>query len=202
MRNLSFNELDFIEKILIYEENVELNLTRILILLNTFSQSESEEVFRGLTKLVKLDFLLRYPLNLERAININRKRKIDCYIKEYEKYNVESKMIRYLYGPWDPKYRNYLNLLIAKRLISIKKIGKTYIINLTDEGLRVSNTLLKYPALEDYKNRSLLLYNKFKDYNSTKIKNYIYKIFPEITSLDLGDEIQYEHKTEDPYTTL
>lgn len=199
---MSFNELDFIEKILIYEENVELNLTRILILLNTFSQSESEEVFRGLTKLVKLDFLLRYPLNLERAININRKRKIDCYIKEYEKYNVESKMIRYLYGPWDPKYRNYLNLLIAKRLISIKKIGKTYIINLTDEGLRVSNTLLKYPALEDYKNRSLLLYNKFKDYNSTKIKNYIYKIFPEITSLDLGVEIQYEHKTEDPYTTL
>ncbi|MHA1410003.1 MAG: hypothetical protein ACTSQY_06825 [Candidatus Odinarchaeia archaeon] len=199
---MKFSDLDFIEKILIYEENIEINLTRILILLNIFSQSDSQEVFRGLTKLVKLDFLLRYPLNLERAVNHDRKRKIDCHIKEHEKYNVETKMIRYLYGPWDPKYRNYLNILIAKNLIKIKKIRKTYVINLTENGLKISNTLLKLPELEDYKNRSMILYNKFKDYNSTKIKNYIYKIFPEITTLDIGDEIQYEHKTEDPYITL
>lgn len=199
---MNFNELDFIEKILVYEDNVEINLTRILILLNIFSQSNSKELFRGLTKLVKLDFLLRYPINLERAVNFNRKRKIDCYIKEYEKYNVESKMIRYLYGPWDPKYRNYINILVAKKLISIKKIGKTFIINLTEKGLEVSNTLIEIPDLEDYKNRSLILYNEFKDYSSTKIKNYIYKVFPEITSLDIGDEIIYEHKIEDPYIIL
>lgn len=199
---MNFKELDFIEKILIYEENIEINLTRILILLNIFSQSDSKKLFRGLTKLVKLDFLLRYPLNLERAVNYDRKRKIDCYIKEYEKYNVESKMIRYLYGPWDPKYRNYLNTLIAKKLISIEKMGNTFVINLTQNGLRVSNMLLIMPELEDYKNRSIILYNKFKDYNSTRIKNYIYKIFPEISTLDLGDEIQYEHKIENPYIKL
>ncbi len=195
VKNLNFKELDFIEKILLLEETIELNLTRILILLNIFSKSDSKESFRGLTKLVKLDFLLRYPLNLERALNYERVRKIDIGIKEYEIYNVETKMIRFLYGPWDPKYRNYLNVLIAKDLILIKKIGKTYVINLTQKGLNVSNHLLDIPELADYKNRSLLLYNKFKNYNSNKIKNYIYEIFPEITTLKLGDEIKYEHKT-------
>ena len=76
---MSLNKFDFIEKLLILEDKIELNLTRILILLNIFSESESNESFRGLTKLVKLDFLLRYPLHLERALNYERVRKIDCF---------------------------------------------------------------------------------------------------------------------------
>ena len=202
VKNLSFDEFDLIERILILEDNIELHLTRILILLNIFSKGDSKELIRGLTKLVKLDFLLRYPLNLEKALNYDRIRKVDIGMKEYEIYNVENKMIRFLYGPWDPKYRDYLNVLIAKKFIIINKIGNTYIINLTPRGIDISNELLNLHELEDYKNRSILLYNKFKHYNSTKIKNFIYKVFPEITTLELGDEIEYVYKIENTHTTL
>jgi len=102
-------------------------------------------------------------------------------------------MIRYLYGPWDPKYRNYLNVLIARDLIRVNKIEGTYIINLTTKGCEISNELLTVKELEDYKFRSELLLKKFKKFSSTQIKNYIYKIFPEITTMKLGDVITYEY---------
>lgn len=186
---MSYKRNDFIEKLLTSEEKIEQHLARLLILLNIFSKNSKYE-FKGLTKLVKLDFLLRYPTYLNKAINIDRKKKIDIKLIEYEKQNVESKMIKYLYGPWDPKYRNFLNILIAKNLLNIKYENKTLCIYMTDKGKEISNELLSLPEFNDQKFRSELLFKKFNAYSSTKMKNYIYETFPEIITLELGEKIE------------
>ena len=50
------------------ENSDELNMSRILFLLNASSKRGTKTV-AGITKLAKLDFLLRYPNCLERALD-------------------------------------------------------------------------------------------------------------------------------------
>jgi len=50
------------------ENNDTLHLGRLLVLLGAFSKSEEDSTIEGLTKLAKLDFLLRYPVYLEKAL--------------------------------------------------------------------------------------------------------------------------------------
>lgn len=44
------------------EENADLHIARLLILIGTFSGMKGNKTVNGLTKLAKLDFLLRYPI--------------------------------------------------------------------------------------------------------------------------------------------
>ena len=66
----------------------------------------------GLTKLAKLDFLLRYPVMLERAVVAKGHSTRDVHLKDHERLSVESQMVRD--SPWDHRYRELLNILIGK----------------------------------------------------------------------------------------
>ena len=46
------------------ERNDDLHTARLLILLDVFAGQDGTQTVDGLTKLAKLDFLLRYPANL------------------------------------------------------------------------------------------------------------------------------------------
>ena len=73
---------------------------RLLLLIAAFSRRT--RVLEGRTKLAKLDFLLRYPLYFERALHIRRPQlKPSPHLHQPD---VESRMVRYRYGPWDPAY--------------------------------------------------------------------------------------------------
>lgn len=52
------------------EENDNLHLARLLVLLKAFSGRDGTKTIDGLTKLAKLDFFLRYPTYLERALGL------------------------------------------------------------------------------------------------------------------------------------
>jgi hypothetical protein len=49
------------------EGDDSLHLGRLLVLLEAFGGRRGDQPIEGLTKLAKLDFLLRYPVYLERA---------------------------------------------------------------------------------------------------------------------------------------
>ena len=49
-------------------ENYDLHLARILILMSELSGKNHTTKIRGITKIVKLDFLLRYPTMLEKTL--------------------------------------------------------------------------------------------------------------------------------------
>src|SRR5262245_34423509 len=81
---------------------------RLLLLIEAFTAGDSQEGIRGLTKLAKLDFLLRYPTFLERALHARNRSTHSVKVKPFERLSVESRMVRYRFGPWDHRYPEVL----------------------------------------------------------------------------------------------
>jgi hypothetical protein len=170
------------------EENEDLHLARILILLYAFAGENGQGRVEGLTKLAKLDFLLRYPEYLEKALLVKNASTKKLIIKEHERKSIESTMVRYRYGPWDFRYRKFLNILVAKGLAKVEVEGKTILIGLSSTGLQVANKLANNYAFQDILPRTQLLKTNF-DVKATTLMRFIYDTFPEISSLRLGEEI-------------
>ena len=126
---------------------------------------------------------------LKHALEVKGAPTKDLSIEEHELYSVESEMVRYRFGPWDHRYRFYLNLLVGEGLIKVTSQGRKVIIALTDSGFSFANKLSTNPLLEIYITRARVLKRHF-DMTSTNLMNFIYNTFPEIVSLNSGKRIQ------------
>lgn len=175
------------------EDNDELHIGRLLLLLKVFAGRKGTGTIDGLTKLAKLDFLLRYPVYLERALpRRNAEADIpEVGVQEHERRSVESSMIRFKYGPWDPRYRRFLNLMIAKGLVNVVVEGKTYRVGLTERGLDVGESLSEAESNQPIINRAKILKRHF-DLTATSLMKFVYETFPEIGTLRMGEEIGHE----------
>lgn len=165
-----------------------LQLGRLLVLLRAFGGRTGKQPIEGLTKLAKLDFLLRYPNYLERALEARGANKDVSEVEEYERNSVEAHMVRYRYGPWDHRYRQLLNTLVAKGLVDVRKENRTIVISLTDAGCESANSLMNDQAYRAITNRARLL-KRHLNLGATTLMEFIYKIFPEVVSLRLGETI-------------
>jgi hypothetical protein len=182
------------------EEDDDLHLARLLILLGTFVGKNQTGSVEGLTKLAKLDFLLRYPTYLERALEArkkviaaeNIKPKEEAAVQEHERHSVESAMVRFKFGPWDHRYRRFLNLLIARGLATVTTEGRTYHISLTVAGIAKAQELMNLVDNKELSNRTRVIKRHF-NIGGTSLKDFIYETFPEIVSLRLGEEIRHEY---------
>lgn len=170
------------------EENDDVHLGRLLVLMSAFSKNNGETTIDGLTKLAKLDFLLRYPALLERALHAKGFDSSKAEVQTHERESVESRMVRYRYGPWDFRYRRFLNLLVARGLCALSVEGRTITITLTEFGLDTANKLVESGKYNDLASRSALL-KKYFNKSGTWLKDFVYETFPEVTSLRLGEEI-------------
>ena len=94
----------------------EYHVARVLLLVAAFSRT-SKSKLDGLTKLAKLDFLLRYPVYLERLLD-KREKPLLTHLRPSpeERQGLESAMIRYKYGPWDDRYYPVVGRLIGTGL--------------------------------------------------------------------------------------
>ncbi len=171
------------------ERDDDLHLARLMILLWVFG-GKNRATIKGLTKLAKLDFLLRYPLYLERALKVQGDPKDlpRVNLKDEEMKSVESRMVRFRYGPWDFRYRRFINILVAKGLAQVEVIGRSINPGLTEDGVDLATELAKLPEFQDVESRSRLLKKRF-NMRGTQLKDFIYQTFPEISSLSLGEEI-------------
>ena len=87
------------------EQDDSLHLARLMLILRSLAADSPETPLAGLTKLAKLDFLLRYPVFLERALQARHANATNVKTEDYERLSVESAMVRYRFGPWDERYR-------------------------------------------------------------------------------------------------
>ena len=122
--------MDLVRSLAELEQAPELHEARLLLLLGYFAGNDGTGRIQGLTKLAKLDFLLRYPVMLERALEAKRLSAASVEIEPHERTSVESRMVRYRFGPWDHRYRMLLNILIAKDLVTVSIEGRTISIGL------------------------------------------------------------------------
>lgn len=180
--------MDLVETIADLDSKPELHAARLLILISAFSGSDHTGAIEGLTKLAKLDFLLRYPVMLERALSAKGRSTRDVELEDYERLSVESQMVRYRFGPWDHRYREFLNILVGKGLVKVSVEGRKVVIALTDHGKVLAEKLGMDLEFKNYSRRSVILKRHF-DVQGTTLMRFIYDTFPEVVSLRSNEVI-------------
>jgi hypothetical protein len=157
---------------------------RLLLLIAAFSKGRG--ILEGRTKLAKLDFFLRYPQYLKRALEIRRP--LSHVRAPAATHDMESRMVRYRYGPWDPSYYAILGRLIGKSLIEPVPFARGVGYKATVAGAEVAERLGREMAWHDYTERIKLLKQHF-DMAGTNLKDFIYTHFPEVTQADWGERL-------------
>lgn len=179
---------ELVRAIAVAENSDNFHLGRLLLLLLAVDNNKSQPV-EGITKLAKLDFLLRYPNCLERALIQTNKNVELANIRNYERTTIESKMIRFKYGPWDTRYRRWISLLSARGLVKVELKGRTVMLSLTERGREIAKSFSENSAYDDLRTRSQIVYKSFGHMSPSKIKDFIYKVFPELDNMKWGEEI-------------
>jgi len=158
---------------------------RLLLLINAFSgEGKSLE---GRTKLAKLDFFLRYPEFLSRALAI-RKPQAKVVVREEEASNIEGGMIRYRYGPWDPSYYATLGRLIGKGLIRPMPMTGGIGYKTTEAGRSMAEKISADESWADVAARTKVLRRHF-DLSGSSLKDFIYQHFPEVAGASWGKKL-------------
>ncbi|MGC3996387.1 MAG: hypothetical protein QM767_02180 [Anaeromyxobacter sp.] len=170
-----------------FELSDDSHMARLLLLVHGAGGRTAR--IEGLTKLVKLDFLLRYPPYFERALQRLGYTVDGARIEPFERQTIEATMIRFKYGPWDPRYRRWLALLKARQLITTDMKGRTLTIALTESGRAAIASLQQTDAFRTLALRATMLGKAAGHMSPSKIKDFIYEAFPEVTSLEWGEEI-------------
>ena len=181
--------LKLIQSTILVEADDNYHLVRLLLLLNAIDGGKNKPV-NGLTKLAKLDFLLRYPNCLVRALEAINKDSSEARIEDFEKETIETKMIRFKYGPWDPRYRRWIAMLVSKGLAITYIKGRTVFIQLTESGQLLGKDLRGNETFMPLVIRAEMIARPFKNYSSGKLKNFIYEVFPEIINMKWGEAIK------------
>lgn len=163
-----------------------------MLLIDGFTtQSASLE---GRTKLAKLDFLLRYPKYMNRLLEIRAKERNEALssdkvaLKPAEVNNIENKMVRYKFGPWDPSYFAILGGLVGKGLVEPISTKRGVGYRATPAGQEVAKKLAQTDAWEAEANRVKLL-KKYLNLTGNKLKEMIYEYVPEVSSAKWGTEL-------------
>jgi hypothetical protein len=171
------------------DESIDFHAARLLVLLFRCGQGNRCQV-EGRTKLAKLDFFVRYPVFLERARNELRSRgeRIDNW--NASGAEVEAPMIRYRYGPWDPRYRQFLAFLEARQLIRIS-LARPEKVSLTATGRRLAEQISARPSFAPIVVRCDAMVGNLAQLSGTQLKDLIYELFPtEVGDLPFRAEIQ------------
>jgi hypothetical protein len=159
---------------------------RLLILINAFSGKT--KALEGRTKLAKLDFFLRYPRFLERALRLRNPRATISEDMMGERNDIENRMIRFRYGPWDPAYFALLGRLIGRGLIIPVPVSGGIGYKTTEAGAAVSKRLADTEPWKPTAMSAQLLRRNF-DLTGTALKDFVYKHFPEVSGANWGDAL-------------
>src|SRR5262245_31422507 len=109
------------QELALLREDLAYHQARVLLLIDAVSQSPGHAgKLDGLTKLAKLDFLLRYPALAPSVLDGLDPADARLHVSPRDldqPTNVEAPMIRYKYGPWDDRYYPVIGALVGRGLI-------------------------------------------------------------------------------------
>ncbi|GAA5184360.1 hypothetical protein GCM10023322_25680 [Rugosimonospora acidiphila] len=179
------------EMLLKERREAEYHQARVLLLIDALAGKSS--ALDGLTKLAKLDFLLRYPVFLEELANSGvdaLQLSDDTKPTPEERSTVESRMMRYKYGPWDDRYYGIIGALVGRGLVEYVS-GKRGNIALrpTDGGRALARLLATDPAWRLTAARCAVLHRAFARKSGNAIKSLIYDRLPDVVDRPHRTEI-------------
>lgn len=164
------------------------HVARVLVLVDAFSDPGGAAL-DGLTKLAKLDFLLRYPAFLE-ALNERTGVPNDLLTtpSDIERLVVDGPMIRYKYGPWDDRYYGIIGALVGRGFVEYADGRGRAALRVTEAGRRLARDLSSREEWTAIAARVNAL-REYYDLPGTRLKQLIYDTFPAIRDLAYRAEI-------------
>jgi hypothetical protein len=163
------------------DDIVEFHAARLLLLIDSASQHRIE----GLTKLAKLDFFVRYPAFFKQASEA-----IGNRVQTVERDAAESTMIRFHYGPWDPRYYQVIPFLEARCLIKVDEEGRAISFASTDKGSEMSTILRNESEYAELREQIDAVLKAFGRRTGNQLKQLIYEVFkPEVADRKMGERI-------------
>jgi len=181
MRSLKHMAFQPLSVPLAADEITEFHAVRMLLLLRKCGTANRVE---GLTKLAKLDFLVRYPAFFNRLATHLQKPVAAATV------SVESVMVRHHYGPWDKRYYKILPFLESRRLMTVSKKGPAYVFELTEEGKNLAEVVSKRPEFALQAEQMKRVKDLVGKRTGTSLKNLVYEVFDaEVAEKPLGEII-------------
>jgi hypothetical protein len=172
------------------DDLIEFHASRIILLIFICGvKARKDKLYKieGLTKLAKLDFFLRYPDFFRIAAKHLQKE-----VSQSFSNRVESKMVRFHYGPWDERYYQILPFLEARGLLQVIKDKATYNFCLTSLGIEVAEKLVAQVQFSSITNDLREIKSVLSGMNGTALKNLVYKLFEhEVVDKKLKETISY-----------
>jgi hypothetical protein len=102
-------------------EDLVYHQARVLLLVAAVAQAKGHAgKLDGLTKLAKLDFLLRYPALAHAVLDRLEPAEERLHLSQEDvemPTDVEAPMTRYKYGPWDDRYYPIIGALVGRGLL-------------------------------------------------------------------------------------
>jgi hypothetical protein len=171
---------------LLADDVLEFHAGRLVLLLATCGGGAG--AINGLTKMAKLDFFVRYPYFFEAVRRGADQPTADRALA------VEAAMTRHHYGPWDKRYYHVLAFLKPRRLITVKKSGKSFRIALTKTGKAVAKRLASSSAFSGLRVQMQRVAESLGDKTGNQLKTLIYATFSEeVGRRPLGHVIEVRH---------
>jgi hypothetical protein len=114
---------------------------------------------------------------------------VDVPTAESEENNIESRMVRYRYGPWDPAYYAVLGALVGRGLITTIPTGNYLGFRTTSTGHELATELAASEAFATVAGRAKILRRAFRTQTGSFLKQWVYDTFPEVTQASWGESL-------------
>jgi hypothetical protein len=172
---------------LLADDVLEFHASRLLLLVSicgTKKKATGRMRLDGLTKLAKLDFLIRYPEFYEK---LAKHLGVD---EAAQLRDVESSMVRFHYGPWDDRYYHVLAYLESRGLLEVDKNGATFRFGLTNAGTDIANKLAEQPEFDSLTGHIKKVKELVGRFTGSRLKDLVYEVFGrEVVERKLGESI-------------
>lgn len=163
---------------------------RVLLLIDGFSRKTTgPRTLEGRVKLAKLDFLLRYPRHLATVLASRGVRDSERQTLDRQDSPLESRMMRYRYGPWDPSYFAVLGSLVGRGLIEVVPAEGTNALGYrtTESGAALVEHFNDDGAFDEVVGRIALL-RRHLDLTGESLKKMLYDL-PEVADATWHEEL-------------
>lgn len=116
---------------------------RLLLLLSQLTEHAGG--VRAMSAIAGYDFLLRYPVVLERIlVEQGISLPPELSVRDVERRAIEARMLRYKYGFWDHRYYPLVGRLVAMQLVNLERVEAPIQLHLSDVGRQAAATLAGY----------------------------------------------------------
>jgi hypothetical protein len=156
---------------------------RVLLLVVAVAGSKGHNrKLDGLTKLAKLDFLVRYPALASRVLDDLDAEDSRLHIEQdVDAADVEAPMTRYKYGPWDDRYYPVIGALVGRGLLRYAT-GRQGSVALTPTpaGRKLADNLARTEPWHEINDRCHAVAQASGGLTGSALKDLIYRHLPEV----------------------